>query len=106
LYVHAITLTWVVIPVFLGIASMVFPFNPFDRIALALICLVWDIIFATIRYAVFLYILAHSGAVTMAGLYLIYGPLLDCLPIIAILSLFLVTLSHRIRSSGETWSWL
>jgi hypothetical protein len=106
LYVHAIALTWLVIPVFIGISSLVFPFNPFDRIALTLICLVWDIIFATFRYAIFLLILAHSGAVTMAGLYLIYGPLLDCLPIIAILSLFLVRLSHRIRHNGESWSWL
>lgn len=106
LYVHAIALTWLVIPVFLGISSIVFPFNPLDRIVLALVALAWDVVFATLRYAVFLYILAHTGAVTMAGLYLIYGPLLDCLPIIAIFSLFLVTLSHRIRRKGESWSWL
>jgi hypothetical protein len=106
LYIHAIALTWIVIPVFIGLSSLIFPFNPLDRIGIALACLVWDIAFATLRYAVFLYILAHTGAVAMAGLYLIYGPLLDCLPIIAIFSLFLVTLSHRIKRDGESWSWL
>lgn len=106
LYVHAIALTWIVIPIFLGLSSLVFPFNPLDRIAITLVCLAWDVVFATLRYAVFLYILAHTGAVAMAGLYLIYGPLLDCLPIIAIFSFFLVSLSRRIRHDAENWSWL
>lgn len=106
LYAHAIGLTWLVIPVFIGLSSLIFPFNPLDRALITLVCLAWDVLFATFRYAVFLFILAHTGAVTMAGLYLIYGPLLDCLPIIAIFSLFLVNLSHRIRNHGESWSWL
>lgn len=106
LYVHAIALTWLVIPVFLGIASLVLPFNPLDRIAIALVCLAWDILFATLRYAAFLYVLAHTGALAMAGLYLLYGPLLDCLPIIAILALFFDNLSRRMRTSGDAWSWL
>ncbi len=98
--------TWLLVPPIVGLMAMLFPFPPLASASLVLSCALYEIVLSFARYAAFIAVLSHTGPLLMAAMYLLYGPLLDVLPIIGIYSLFLERLSLRLSRDPEAWAWL
>lgn len=99
-------LTWLIVPLFVGVLSALFPLTIAEQLSLLLFCSGYNFLITTIRYAVFIAILSKTGPILMADLYLLYGPLLDIVPLVAIYSMFLVRLACRLERTSEGWAWL
>lgn len=99
--------TWVLMPLFVGTIALLFPFRRLTGVGLILGCALYEVVLSATRYAAFLGLLSHSGPIMMADLYLVFGPLLDVLPVIGIYSIVLARLSSRIgNSTSGRWEWL
>jgi hypothetical protein len=100
LYLRTIVVVWLVTPLFLVGLSLTLPFSALERTALMVLTLGYDIVFSTIRYAVFAWLLTAVGAPVMANLYLFLGPLLDFVYLVGIFALFLPRLGRRLGRAG------
>ena len=98
--------TWLLVPPIIGLMAMLFPFSPLSSASLVVSCTLYELLLSFARYAAFIAVLTHTGPILMAAMYLLYGPLLDVLPIIGIYSLFLEHLARRIGRRPEAWAWL
>jgi len=98
-------LTWLVLPFFLGLFSALFPFSIIERFALIAITVAYDVPLAIVRYACFIGILGKTGPVMMTDLYLVFGPLLDALPVTCFLSLVLLRVSRTLDKRRSVWGW-
>jgi hypothetical protein len=103
---ETMTAIWLVLPLFIGTVTILFPFTLLASIAIILSTVVFDIVLAASRYAAFIVILNHSGPILMADLYLSFGPLLDVIPLTGIFAIFLGLLARRLRRDPEAWAWL
>jgi hypothetical protein len=108
LYLRTAVVIWLVIPVFVGAVSLFLPFTMPERLLLVGASFAYNLVFSAVRYALFAWILSWSGAVTMASLYLFFGPLLDFVYMVGVFSMFLVPLSRRLDREGpqDAWTWL
>ena len=108
LYIRSAVVIWLVIPVFVGAISLFLPFTILERGLLVGASLAYNLVFSAVRYALFAWILSWSGAVTMASLYLFFGPLLDFVYVVGVFSVFLVPMSKRLGREGsqDVWTWL
>jgi len=84
-----------VMPAFMGVLSLTLPFSPLEQAGLVLLSLAYDILFSAVRYALFVWLLVHLGAVVMANLYLFLGPLLDIIYLVGIFAMFVIRLRRR-----------
>jgi hypothetical protein len=99
-------LTWLVMPVFVGLFASLFPFTWQQRLLFILITVVYDVPLSIVRYGLFIAILGKTSSIVMADLYLVFGPLLDAIPIICFFSLFLVKVAKSIDERRTVWGWL
>lgn len=106
LVMRTMVVTWFVIPAFVATVVVLFPFRAWHIVAAILFCTGYDIALGIARYAAFVTILSHTGPILMADLYLIFGPLLDVIPLIGIFSFFLTRLSRRLERRPGAWQWL
>ena len=106
LMLQTMTAIWLLLPLFVGTITLLFPFAILTSAAIILISLAFDIVLASARYLAFVIILSHSGPILMADLYLCFGPLLDVIPLTGIFAIFLTLLARRLRHDPEAWSWL
>jgi hypothetical protein len=98
--------TWLVMPLFLLIISSLFPFTILDQFLLFIVGMVVELSITTLRYAVFAAILVKTGPILMADLYLLYGPLMDVIPLVAVYTYFLVRIAKRLERGTVEWAWL
>ena len=106
LMLETMTAIWLVLPLFVGTITILFPFALLTSLALILTSVAFDIVLSASRYAAFVIILSHSGPILMADLYLSFGPLLDVIPLTGIFAIFLGALARRLRRDPEAWAWL
>jgi hypothetical protein len=106
LIVRTILAGWFVIPFFTAAIAALLPFSAGSMGALIFCALVYDVVLATVRYAAFIAILSLVGPIAMANLYLLYGPLLDVVPIVGLYAIFLTRLSRQLGGPAEAWGWL
>lgn len=100
-------LTWLVLPLLLGVVSFSAPFRLRERAALLLAVLAYSVVLSAVRTGFLSSALEGGGSVLMAPLFLNFGPLLDIVGAIAIFSVVLARVSARLQS-GEprrVWSW-
>jgi hypothetical protein len=95
LYLRTVVTIWLVTPVFIGVLSLTLPFSPLEQAGLVVLSLAYDIVFSAVRYALFVWLLVHLGAVVMANLYLFLGPLLDVIYLVGIFAVFVTRLRRR-----------
>jgi hypothetical protein len=95
LYLRTVVTIWLVTPAFMGVLSLTLPFSPLEQVGLVVLSLVYDIVFSAVRYALFVWLLVHLGAVVMANLYLFLGPLLDVIYLVGIFAAFVIRLRRR-----------
>lgn len=106
LLLHTMLVTWLVTPFFVATIVALFPFRFLEGIALIVGCTVYVVVLEIVRYAVFIAILSRTGPILMSDLYLLYGPLLDVIPLVGIMALALTRLSMRMQTEMEMWRWL
>jgi hypothetical protein len=108
LYIRTAMLVWLLLPILLTAASLALPFTPFERIALPVVCIAVDVAFAIVRYAFFIWFIGSVGPIPLPMLYLLFGPALDFMSVVAVASIALVRLSHRLdrTDTPEPWSWI
>ena len=95
LYLRTVVTIWLVMPAFMGVLSLTLPFSPLEQAGLVVLSLAYDILFSAVRYALFVWLLVHLGAVVMANLYLFLGPLLDIIYLVGIFAMFVIRLRRR-----------
>jgi len=96
-------LTWLVIPMFVGLFASLFPFRVLERIGIIALAVAWDVPLSIVRYSCFIAILAKTGTLGMTDLYFVFGPLLDVIPVICFLSILLVRLARALESRRAAW---
>ncbi len=107
LYAETSVLTWLVLPLLLGVASLSVPFRAWERLSMLLLVLMFGVVLSVVRYGFFAEALDAGSSVLMAPLFLNFGPLLDFIGGIAIFSAMLVRVSSRLERGDprRVWSW-
>jgi hypothetical protein len=106
LMVRTALLTWLVMPIFVGLFASLFPFTTKQRLLFIMITVAYDVPLSIVRYGLFVAILGKTSSIGMADLYLVFGPLLDAIPIICFFTLFLVRVARSIDERRTVWGWL
>ncbi len=106
LMLRTAVLTWLAMPLFIALFAALFPFSWWERLLFIGITAAYDVPLSIVRYAAFVSILAHTGPALMPDLYLLFGPLLDAIPIITFFSVFLVQAAQRIDRNAGVWAWM
>ena len=103
LMLRTAVLTWLVIPFFAAFVVSLFPFRIVERVGFVALAVAWDVPLSIVRYACFIGILGRTGAIAMADLYFLFGPLLDIVPVICFLSILLVRLARALEDRRAAW---
>jgi hypothetical protein len=106
LLVHTTLLTIPVLVLFAAAMGVLLPLTVGEAIGFVMVAVAYDLVLALLRYAVFLIVAAHLGAIVLPLLYMLYGPLLDVLPIGMILMVLLTRVSARLQRTPEAWQWM
>ncbi|HTW84130.1 MAG TPA: hypothetical protein VMD91_08700 [Candidatus Sulfotelmatobacter sp.] len=106
LMLHTAIATWVIVPPLVALFAALFPFGPLAIVEIVVCSLAFEIVLSMVRYGTFVALLSHSGPILMSDLYLQFGPLFDVIPLIGILTLFLVPLARRMQGKMQGWVWL
>jgi len=106
LMLRTAVLTWLTMPIVIALFAALFPFSWWERLLFIGITVAYDTPLSIVRYAAFVSILARTGPALMPDLYLLFGPLLDAVPIITIFSVFLVQAARRIDRNAGVWEWM
>ncbi len=106
LLLDTMIVAWFVMPVFIGFVAVLFPFKAWESFTLIVAASAYVVLLEAVRYAVFPAILTRTGPILMSDLYLLYGPLLDIIPVVGIFGIMLTRLSSRLKRTPEAWRWL
>jgi hypothetical protein len=98
--------TWLIMPVFVGLFASLFPFTIWQRLLFIVITVLYDVPLSIARYGLFVAILGTTSSIAMTDLYLVFGPLLDAIPIICFFSIFLVRVARSLEERRAVWGWL
>jgi hypothetical protein len=96
---------WLFLPLILSMAILLFPTRIFPKLALILVTLVYSIIFGTLRYIIFLFILSKFSIIYMALLFFCFGPLIDFVYIVGIYSYYGSRHAINLRKNRTVWKW-
>ena len=98
--------TWLIMPVFVGLFASLFPFTIWQRCLFIVITVAYDVPLSIARYGLFVAVLGTTSSIAMTDLYLVFGPLLDAIPIICFFSIFLVRVANSLEERRAVWGWL
>jgi hypothetical protein len=98
--------TWLAMPLVAGGIAALFPFSFLERLAFIAITVAFDVPLAIVRYGLFVGILGATRSFVMTDLYLVFGPVLDALPLVCFFSLFLVRAARSFEAGRAVWGWL
>lgn len=93
------------VPLIMGMAVMPLPSPLILRCLVVWSTYFYSLLFNSLRYIVFLYLLDVSSLLFMAVLYFIMGPLVDFVYITGIYSLFLSGVAKDLRGDSGAWRW-
>lgn len=106
LYVKTIICVWFFIPCILSMAILPLPASFLPKLFLIILTLIYSFIFATLRYAIFLYILSKFSVIYMAILFFAFGPLVDFVYIVGIYAVYTTYLAQKLKANEMVWKWL
>jgi hypothetical protein len=106
LYVKSEVSMWFFIPFILGIAFLPLPSSFIPKIGIIIFTAVYSIIFGTLRYIVFLFIVSNFSVLYMAILFFSFGPLIDFVYIVGIYSYYTYFLAKKLKGDDSIWKWL
>lgn len=106
LYLSAETGMWFAIPAMLAFALMPIPVSILKKALLILFVMIYTFVFGSLRYALFLFILAKYSYLWMAMLYFVFGAFFDFAFMIAFYSYFISLAAPGIFKNRGIWRWL
>ncbi len=106
LYLRTVVIVWTMLPLFMGMLSVLLPFSPIEQAGFVACALIYNFVFSALRYAFFVWAISRFGIVVMPDLYLFFGPFMDFVYSVGIFTLFLGRLRRRLDRHGERWVWL
>jgi hypothetical protein len=106
LYVKTEISMWLFIPLILGMALLPLPASIFPKILLIVFALIYSVIFGTLRYIIFLFVISKFSVIYMALLFFAFGPLIDFVYIVGIYCFYTSKLSKKLKGSENIWKWL
>jgi len=106
LYMKLVLGLWLLLPVLLAVALNPLPARTGGKFAVAVFTVAYSIVFATVRYAVFLYLMTRFSVLYMAAMFFALGPFIDFAYVVAIYALYLNRLALRMKRNPEAWQWL
>ncbi len=104
-YIKSEISMWLFIPLILGMAILPLPASIFPKLTLIIFAIIYSVIFGTLRYIVFLYIVSKFSFIYMALLFFAFGPLIDFVYIVGIYSFYNSRLAKSLKSSESIWKW-
>jgi len=105
LYIKQQISIWFFVPVIMGLGVLPLPASLPSKIFTMLISFVYSLIFGTVRYVVFLYIIGKISLIYMAVLFFALGPLVDFVYIVGIYSCYTTRLAKKIKGNFTLWKW-
>lgn len=106
LYVKSEISMWIFIPFILAMAFLPLPAPILPKIILMIVTLLYSVIFGTLRYVIFLYVIGKFSFIYMALLFFAFGPLIDFVYIVGIYSFYTSNLAKKLKGSESVWKWL
>jgi hypothetical protein len=106
LYIKTEVSMWFFIPFILGIAFLPLPSSIVPKILLIILAIIYSIIFGTLRYMIFLFIISKFSVLYMAILFFAFGPLIDFVYIVGIYSSYTYYLARQLKGDEAIWKWL
>jgi hypothetical protein len=106
LMIRTALVTWLIMPLFVGLFASLFPFTLIERFAFIALAVAYDVPLSIVRYGLFIALLGKTSSIVMTDLYFVFGPLLDAIPIICFLSIFLLRVARSLEERRSTWAWL
>jgi hypothetical protein len=97
---------WLFIPLILGMAFLPLPASIFPKLLLIAFALIYSVIFGTLRYIIFLFIISKFSVIYMALLFFAFGPLIDFVYIVGIYCFYTSKLAKNLKGSETVWKWL
>lgn len=96
---------WLFIPFVLAMAFLPLPASMPSRIAVIASTMLYSLVFGTLRYIVFLYVISKFSSLYMAILYFAFGPLIDFIYIVGIYSVYSNRLAKILKGNQSVWKW-
>jgi hypothetical protein len=106
LYIKSEVSMWFFISFILGIAFLPLPSSLIPKILIIILTGIYSIIFGTLRYIVFLFIVSKFSVMYMAILFFAFGPLIDFVYIVGIYCYYTYYLAKNLESNKAVWKWL
>ncbi len=105
LYIKAEVSMWLFIPFVLGMAFLPLPDSLLIKMPLIIFTFLYSVIFGTLRYAMFLFIISEFSVIYMAVLFFAFGPLIDFFYIVGIYCFYTNRLAKKLKGTEEVWKW-
>lgn len=105
LYMLQEVVIWFFVPIIMGFAILPLPASLISKIFVMIISYVYSIAFGLVRYCVFLFILAKISMLYMAGLFFLFGPLIDFIYVVGIYSLYANRVANNLKGDFVIWKW-
>jgi hypothetical protein len=97
---------WFFVPLIMGLAVLPLPASTLSKFSTLTATFFYSLVFGTLRYVVFLYILTKATLLCMALLFFVFGPLVDFIYIVGIYSVYAARLANKLKGNYTTWKWL
>ncbi|MGO9378932.1 MAG: hypothetical protein ACLPN1_01720 [Dissulfurispiraceae bacterium] len=105
LYIKQQISIWFFVPVITGLAVLPLPASLPSKIITMLSTLAYSLIFGSVRYVVFLFIIGKASLLYMAILFFVLGPLVDFVYIVGIYCVYAARLAKKIKGNYTLWKW-
>lgn len=97
---------WLLLPILLAVVLNPLPGRTIGKFTVTSLTLVYSILFATVRYAVFVYLMTRFSVLYMAAMFFTLGPFADFVYVVSIYSIYLNLLALKLKKQPEAWQWL
>ncbi len=106
-YIKTEVSIWLFVPILMGTTLLFIPSNILVRFSIVALTLLYSVVFGTLRYAVFLYILKKFSYIFMPLLFFAFGPLMDFTYMVGIYSLYCSIIARKRNNRAEigVWRW-
>ena len=92
-------------PLLMGLAVMSLPASLLSRCTVVYITYFYSLIFGTLRYITFLYLLNTISVLYMAVFYFVLGPLIDFVYVAGFYSVFIARTAKKMKGDTSVWKW-
>lgn len=104
-YIKTEVSIWLFVPILMGTTLLFIPSNILVRFSIVVLTLLYSVVFGTLRYAVFLYILKKFSYIFMPLLFFAFGPLMDFTYMVGIYSLYCSIIARKSNNRAEIGPW-